>query len=183
MLKDSKWNTNIPKSIVRPKESQTIGSDAVGDDGFLAHQKTPAAAPAIVMRAGTNFIQIPSRAMRPIRLRVSPTMADAIKTESIKTGLSESAWMRSAIAQYLDMTDPADLQPVRAYGSVGPDAAAMNALRMQLHELGGLLTQVAKVSRLIGDSSLHANAEATLADVREAIATVAGWQEEKRRAG
>ena len=118
--------------------------------------------------------------MQPIRLRVSPTMADAIKAQSMKTELSESAWMRAVIGQHLNLTDPDDLQPVRRYGGGGPDAAALTALRMQLHQLGGLLTQVAKVARLDGNSARHADAEGTLADVREAIRVIAAWQEARR---
>ncbi len=53
---------------------------------------------------------------------------------------------------------------------------------MQLHELGGLLVQVSKASRLSGESHRHADAEDTLAQVREAISTVAAWQDERRTA-
>lgn len=116
--------------------------------------------------------------MQPIRLRVSPTMADAIKAQSVKTGLSESAWMRAVIGKHLNLSEPADLQPVRRYGGGGPDAAALTALRMQLHQLGGLLTQNAKAARLAGHATEHAATEEVLADVREAIATIAAWQKQ-----
>jgi hypothetical protein len=53
---------------------------------------------------------------------------------------------------------------------------------MQLHELGGLLVQVSKASRLSGESHRHADAEATLAQVREAISTIAAWQDERTAA-
>lgn len=103
-------------------------------------------------------------------------MADAIKAQSMKTGLSESAWMRAVLGQHLFLTDPDDLQPVQRYGGGGPDAAALTALRMQLHQLGGLLTQNAKAARLAGHATEHATTEEVLADVREAIGTIATWQ-------
>lgn len=118
--------------------------------------------------------------LAPIRLRVSRDMADRIAQEAQAAGLTGGAWVRGVLADRLAMDDPADRQPVRAYGGGGPDAAALTALRMQLHETGGLLTQVAKVARRDGHAARHADAEATLAAIREAIAIIAEWQKERR---
>ena len=122
----------------------------------------------------------PSRAgaqmVRP-HYRMSAAMADGIDAAAASEGLTAPAWLRAVVADRLGMDSPADLQPVRRYGGGSPDAQAMSALRMQLHMLGGLLVQAAKVSRLDGDAELHADAERTLARVREAIATVSAWQE------
>lgn len=123
--------------------------------------------------------QGPSRTgnrMRPIRLRMSPAMVEAMASHARSTGMTDGAYMRALVGRDLDLVDPADLQPVRRYGGGSPDAQALTALRLQLHQLGGLLVQTAKVSRKEGDVPLHADAEQTLADVRDAIATVATWQ-------
>lgn len=124
----------------------------------------------------------PSRAgtpmMRP-RFRMSAAMVDAIGAAAARKGLTAPAWLRAIVANHLGMPEQADRQPVRAYGGDGPDAAALTALRMQLHELGGLLVQLAKVARLDGEAARHADAEHTLAEVREAIGTVARWQRER----
>lgn len=115
--------------------------------------------------------------LRPIRLRISAAMAARMDERAKAAGITGGAYVRALIGRDLSMDDPADLQPVRRYGGGSPDAQALLALRMQLHMLGGLLVQTAKVSRLDGDAALHANAEQTLAQVREAIATVSAWQE------
>lgn len=107
-------------------------------------------------------------------------MVEAVDRAAASAGLTAPAWMRATVADRLDMSDPADRQPVRRYGGGGPDVHALAALRMQLHMLGGLLVQTAKVSRLAGDPTLHADAEQTLADVRAAIAAVSAWQESTR---
>ena len=124
-------------------------------------------------RQGPSGTGVP---MTPVRFRLTPGMLEQVKAAAKAKGWTDSTWMRCAIAHRLSMTDEDHMQIVRRYGGNGPDAAAMTALRLQFHQLGGLLTQVAKVSRKDGDSACHANAERTLAEVREAIATVAGWQ-------
>ena len=130
--------------------------------------------------SGTSRRAGPSRTgerLRPVRLRMSAAMAARMAERAKTTGLTDSAYVRAVVGRDLSMDDPADLQPVRRYGGGSPDAQALSALRMQLHMLGGLLVQTAKVSRLGGDMALHADAEQTLARVREAIATVSAWQE------
>ena len=122
----------------------------------------------------------PSRAgdrLRPVRLRMSATMAQRMGEKAKAAGLTDGAYIRALVGRELDINDLADLQPVRRYGGGSPDTQALSALRMQLHVLGGLLVQTAKVSRLAGDAMTHANAERTLADVRAAIQTVASWQD------
>lgn len=124
----------------------------------------------------------PSRAGEPMRrprFRMSRSMVEAISKAAAKAGLTTPAWLRDVVADRLDMPDSADRQPVARYGGDGPDATAMHALRMQLHETGGLLTQVAKVARKEGESARHADAEAALADVRAAIRVIAGWHAER----
>lgn len=103
-------------------------------------------------------------------------MVEAINAAAASAGLTAPAWLRGLIAERLDMSDLADRQPVARYGGNGPDTAAISALRMQLHELGGLLVQVAKVARKEGMAERHADTEQTLAQVREAIGSVAAWQ-------
>lgn len=115
--------------------------------------------------------------LRPVRLRMSPAMAERMGARAKATGLTDGAYVRALVGRDIDLSDPADLQPVRRYGGGSPDAQALTALRLQLHMLGGLLVQTAKVSRKEGDAALHADAEQTLADVRAAIQTVAAWQE------
>ena len=115
--------------------------------------------------------------LRPVRLRMSAAMAARMDERARAAGLTGGAYVRALIGRDLSMDDPADLQSVRRYGGGSPDAQALSALRMQLHMLGGLLVQTAKVSRLDGDAALHADAEQTLAQVRAAIATVSAWQE------
>lgn len=117
----------------------------------------------------------------PIPIRLSIRTHDSVTDAAIRADLTISSYVRSIIGQHLHLTDPEDLQPVRRYGGGAPDLAALTALRMQLHQLGGLLTQVAKVSRTEGNASLHADAEGTLAEIREAIAIIAVWQEERRK--
>jgi hypothetical protein len=114
----------------------------------------------------------------PLRLRVTRDTADAIVAAAAAAGETDASWVRGAIARVLDR-GAADRQRVARYGGGGPDAAAMTALRMQLHELGGLLTQGAKQARVAGLVHIHADAEATLAAIREAITTVASWQRER----
>ena len=129
--------------------------------------------------------QGPSRAgepLAPIRLRVSQAMAGRIDDEAARARLTGGAWVRGVLADRLAMDTAADRQPVARYGGGDPDAAALTALRMQLHELGGLLVQVAKVARLDGEAARHADAELTLAEVREAVGIVAQWQQERGRA-
>jgi hypothetical protein len=109
-------------------------------------------------------------------------MRDAASEMAKTQGLTLGAWVRGILATHLDLTDPEHTQPVRRYCGGGPDAAALHALRMQLHELGGLLVQVSKSARLDGSASRHADAEETLAQVREAISTIAAWQDERRTA-
>ena len=126
--------------------------------------------------------QGPSRAgepLAPLRLRVSRTMASGIDAAAANAGLTGAAWVRAVLADRLGIDDLADRQPVRAYGGAGPDAAALTALRLQLHQTGGLLTQVAKVARQEGQVTLHADAEAAIADIKEAAAIVAAWQAER----
>lgn len=115
--------------------------------------------------------------LRPVRLRMSAAMAARMAERAKAIGLTDGAYVRALVGRDLDMAEPADLQPVRRYGGGGPDAQALTALRLQLHMLGGLLVQAAKVSRKEGDAVLHSDAEQTLADVRAAIQTVAAWQE------
>ena len=115
------------------------------------------------------------RMERP-RFRMSGDMIRAINAAALSSGLTAPAWLRQVVADRLAMSDPADIQPVQSYGGAGPHAAALTALRMQLHELGGLLIQLAKVSRLDGKAEHHADAEHTLAEIRQAIAQVAVWQ-------
>lgn len=131
-------------------------------------------------RSGPSRIGPPLAA--PVPIRLSPDMRTAADEAARVRGLSLGAWVRGVLAERLAMTDPEHVQPVRAYGGGGPDVAALTALRMQLHELGGLLTQVAKVARREGEAARHADAEATLSEVRAAIAIVAAWQDERRSA-
>lgn len=123
--------------------------------------------------------QGPSRTgnpLAPFRFRVSSDMAERIKAESRHDGLTESAWVRCVLADRLAMDDPADRQPVRRYGGLSADARELMALRMQLHQLGGLLVQTAKASRLAGQTEQHADLEATLVEIRNAIAVIHGLQ-------
>lgn len=124
----------------------------------------------------------PSRAgepLGPLRLRVTRGMAAGIDAAALAAGLTGAAWVRAVLADRLALDDLADRQPVRCYGGGGLDAAALTALRLQLHETGGLLVQVAKVARQEGQAARHADAEAALADVREAVSIVAAWQAER----
>ncbi len=117
--------------------------------------------------------------LAPMRLRVTPTMAAGIDAAALAAGQTGAAWVRGVLADRLALDGQADRQPVRRYGGGGPDAASLTALRLQLHETGGLLTQVAKVARQEGQAARHAVAEAALADVREAVSIVAAWQAER----
>jgi hypothetical protein len=110
----------------------------------------------------------------PLRLRVTRETADAIAAAATAAVETDASWIRGTIARALDL-GAEHRQRVARYGG-GPDAEAMTALRMQLHGLGGLLTQVAKTSRIEGATSLHAEAEVTLAEIQRAIAIVAEWQ-------
>lgn len=121
-------------------------------------------------RAGT-------RMARP-RFRMSRSMVKAISEAAASVGMTAPAWLRGVVADRLNMTDLADLQPVARYDGT-PDGNAMQALRMQLHQTGGLLTQVAKVARKEGEAARHADAESALADVKAAIKVLAGWQSER----
>lgn len=121
-------------------------------------------------RAGT-------RMARP-RFRMSRNMVAAISVAAKLAGLTAPAWLRQVVAERLSMDDPGDLQPVTRYGGT-PDGSAMHALRMQLHQTGGLLTQVAKVARKEGEAARHDDAEAALADVQAAIGIIKGWQAER----
>lgn len=116
--------------------------------------------------------------VRP-RFRMSRDMVEAVDRAAASAGLTAPAWMRATVADRLDMPDPADRQPVQRYGGGSPDVQALTALRMQLHETGGLLVQVAKVARQEGATQRHADAEAALADVRAAVGVVTTWQAEK----
>ena len=111
----------------------------------------------------------------PVQFLLDGGHTDQLLGEPASEALAEGDPM-STLA-LVNLTDPADLQPVRRYGGNNPDAQALTALRMQLHQLGGLLVQAAKVSRQGGDAALHGDAERTLVDVRAAIQTVAAWQE------
>ncbi len=117
--------------------------------------------------------------MEPLRLRVSPAMQDGIGRAAGAVGLSGAAWVRACLADRLSLENPADRQPVRAYGGGGADAAALTALRLQLRQACGLLTQGAKAARLAGIPT-HPDLEAALADMHAATATVAAWQRERR---
>ena len=131
---------------------------------------------AVPQRRGPSQKGVP---MKPVRLRLTPDMIQRVADAAREKGWTDSTWMRCAIAHRLATTDEDQVQVVLRYGGGGPDAAALMALRMQLHELGGLLVQVAKVARVDGHIARHADAEATLADVRATIATVAAWQAER----
>ena len=115
------------------------------------------------------------------RFRMTATMLQTIDAAARVADLTSPAWVRQVIADRLGMTDPTDLHPIQRYGGTGPDAAALMALRLQLNQLGGLLTQLAKVSRKNGDTALHADAEGTLAEVRDSIGIISKWQEERRQ--
>ena len=117
----------------------------------------------------------PSRAgqpLVPLRLRVSPTMATGIDAAASAAGLTGAAWVRAVLADRLPLDDLAHRQPVRAYGGGGPDAAALTALRLQLRQTGGLITQGAKEARLAGIAT-HPDLELALADIKHAIAVIA----------
>ena len=130
-------------------------------------------------RAGPSRVGVPMLPGLPVRM--PPALHAAVSEAARIEGVTSAAWVRSVLADRLSLDDVDDRQPVQAYGGAGPDLAALTALRMQLHELGGLLVQVAKVSRQEGQVARHAEAEATLADVREAIGMVAMWQDLYRR--
>lgn len=114
----------------------------------------------------------------PLRLRVTRATADAIAVAAAVAGETDASWLRGVIARALELGDE-NRQRVFRYGGAGPDRAALTALRMQLHELGGLLIQGARQARIAGLVHVHADTEATLAAVREAVATVATWQRER----
>ena len=122
--------------------------------------------------------QGPSRVgepLAPMRLRVSRTMAATIDASALNAGLTGAAWVRGVLADRLGMEDAADRQPVRAYGGGGPDVAALTALRLQLRQTGGLITQGAKEARLAGIPT-HPDLEDALAQVRQALTVIMGWQ-------
>ena len=124
----------------------------------------------------------PSRAGSPMKrphFRMSAAMAEAIGATAAREGLTAPAWVRAVVADRLEMPDQADRQPVARYGGKPPDARGVVALRLQLRQLGGLLTQVAKVSRKDGYAATHAHAEETLARIRDAIAVIGTWEAEK----
>ena len=116
--------------------------------------------------------------LRPVRLRMSAAMSARMNERAKNAGLTGGAYVRALIGRDLSLDDPADLQPVIRYGGT-PDGNAMHALRMQLHQTGGLLTQVAKVARKEGEAARHGDAEAALADVQAAIDIIKGWQAER----
>ena len=150
--------------------------DAETGTGMTSMEADWATQMSAPQRHGPSRVGVP---MQPVRLRLSPTMVRRVAEAARENGWTDSTWMRCAIAHRLASRGEDQLQVVRRYGGGGPDAAAMTALRLQLHQLGGLLTQVAKVARTDGEAARHADAEATLADVRAAIATVAAWQAER----
>ena len=122
--------------------------------------------------------QGPSQAgerMERQRFRMSDAMAYAISTAAKDAGLTAPAWLRGLVADRLGMSSPADRQPVQAYGGGGPDAAALTALRLQLRQTGGLITQGAKEARLAGIPT-HPDLEDALAQVRQALTLLMGWQ-------
>ena len=106
-------------------------------------------------------------------------MAIAIDAAAALDGLTSAAWVRAVLADRLGMDGQADRQPVRAYGGGGPNAAALTALRLQLRQTGGLVTQGAKEARLAGIPT-HPDLEAALADIKHAIAVIQGWQDARR---
>ena len=53
---------------------------------------------------------------------------------------------------------------------------ALTALRLQLRQTGGLITQGAKEARLAGIPT-HPDLEAALADIKHAIAVIQEWQD------
>lgn len=120
----------------------------------------------------------PSRGGTPMvrpHYRMSAAMAVAIGAAAAREGLTAPAWLRAVVGDRLGMDDTADRQPVRAYGGGGPDAAAMTALRLQLRQTGGLITQGAKEARLAGIPT-HPDLELALADIKHAITVIQGWQ-------
>ena len=123
----------------------------------------------------------PSRAgarLRPVRLRMSAAMAARMGERARAAGLTGGAYVRALIGRDLSLDDPADLQPVRRYGGGNPDAAAMTALRLQLRQTGGLITQGAKEARLAGIPT-HRDLELALADIKHAIAVITSWQDDR----
>lgn len=118
----------------------------------------------------------------PLRLRVTRGMAAGIDAAAMAVGLTGAAWVRGVVADRLDMDDPADRQPVRRYSGGGPDAAALTALRLQLRQTGGLITQGAKESRLAGIPT-HPDLEMALADIKHALAVITEWQHALRPGG
>jgi hypothetical protein len=114
--------------------------------------------------------------MQRARFRMSAAMVDAIDAAAAQARLTAPAWVRFIVADHLDMPDSADRQPVERYGGKSPEARELVALRLQLRQLGGLVTQVAKVSRKDGHAAAHADAEETLARIRDAIAVIGTWE-------
>jgi hypothetical protein len=111
----------------------------------------------------------------PLRVRVSRETATAIAAAAAAVEESDGSWIRGILAQELKL-DAADRQPVRRYGGLPEDAAALQALRLKLHELGGLLVQGASSTREAGRIDAHGDFEKTLAEIRAAIAVVKTWQ-------
>ena len=123
----------------------------------------------------------PSRAgepLAPLRLRVTPTMAGGIDAAAMAAGVTGASWVRGVLADRLGMDALDDRQPVRRYGGGSPDAMALTALRLQLRQTGGLITQGAKEARLAGIPT-HPDLEDALAQVREAIGIITAWQAER----
>ena len=126
----------------------------------------------------------PSRAGTPMvrpHYRMSSDMVGAIDAAAAEAGLTAPAWLRAVVADRLGMDSPADRQPVRAYGGGSPDAAALTALRLQLRQTGGLITQGAKEARLAGIPT-HPDLEAALADIQHVIGIIAAWQADRQAA-
>lgn len=135
-----------------------------------------AAAPAPVRprrRDGPSRIGAPMSV--PLRVRVTRRMVEAITEAAAAAGESDGSWIRGLLARELKL-DAEDRQPVRRYGGLPEDAATLQALRMQLHELGGLLVQGARSTREAGRIDAHADFEETLAEIRAAVAVVKTWQ-------
>ena len=139
------------------------------EDDFEADWAAQIAAPK---RHGPSRVGVP---MKPVRLRLSPTMVERVTEAARKKGWSDSTYMRCAIAHWLATTADDQVQVVRRYGGGGPDIAALTALRLQLRQTGGLITQGAKEARLAGIPT-HPDLEDALAQVRQAITVITGWQ-------
>lgn len=117
--------------------------------------------------------------MQRTRWRISNALAERVNAAALTAGLTGAAWVRALLADRLALDGLADRQPVRTYGGGGPDAVALTALRLQLRQTGGLITQGAKEARLAGIPT-HPDLEAALADIKHAIAVIQEWQDARR---